>query len=192
MRFASRLPLLFLLAACSSAPGAATPELPPQYFDLKTFLDGQRAYLESVSPAVTRTVQTDGVAPETQRLVRVAWERELHFFYEADLNKPALRGLYSETATSLPDGTTRRTYRRRLGAHAAIRELRVETTPEGSVRSVEATQDDRNALFASERHLTLRCDPTPDHNRLLAYGIQGRQKLVFFRPTTYDVRAEVE
>ena len=52
------LSLLFaLLTACGGAPGAATPTLPPLYFDLKGFLDGQRAYLESVSPAVTRTVR---------------------------------------------------------------------------------------------------------------------------------------
>ncbi|MBC7448886.1 MAG: hypothetical protein H7330_12590 [Hymenobacteraceae bacterium] len=192
MKFASRLPFLLLLAACGQAPGASSPALPPLYFDLKTFLDGQRAYLESVSPTVTRTVRTDGVAPETQRLARVAWDRELHFFYEADLNKPALRGLYAETAAPLPDGGTRRTYQRRAGAHTAVRELRVEIGAGGTVRSVEATQDDHNALFTSERHLLLRCDPTPDHNRLLAYEIRGRQKLVFFHPTTYEVRAEIE
>lgn len=189
--FSANILLTAGLAACGSAPGAA-PALPPQYFDLKTFLDGQRAYLESVSPTVTRTVRTNGVAPETQQLARVAWERELYFFYEADLNKPALRGLYAATAMPLPDGATRRTYQRRPGEHAAIRELRVETTSAGAVRLVEATQDDRNALFASERHLTLRCDPAPDHNRLTAYEIRGRQKLVFFNPTTYEVQAEVE
>ena len=180
------------LAACSGAPTAAPPALPPLYFDLKGFLDGQRAYLESVSPAVTRTVQASDGPGETQRLVRVNWERELHFFYEADLNKPALRGFYTETATPLPGGATRRTYERRAGEHTAIRTLSVETGPGDAVRLVEAVQDDRNALFASERHLTLRCDPAPDHNRLTAYEISGRQKLIFFEPTTYQVRAEVE
>lgn len=185
-----KIGLLGVLSSCG-AP-TATPPLPPQYFDLKGFLDQQRAYLESASPAVTRTVRAGEAAPEIQRLARVAWERELHFFYEADLNKPALRGLYTETTTALPGGATRRTYRRRPAEHAAIRELTVETAPGGTVRLIRATQDDRNALFASERHLTLRLDPTPDHNRLTAYAISGRQKLIFFSPTTYDVRAEVE
>ena len=187
------LSLLFaLLTACGGAPGAATPTLPPLYFDLKGFLDGQRAYLESVSPTVTRTVRASDAPSETQQLARVNWERELHFFYEADLNKPALRGFYTTTTTALPGGAIRRTYQRRPGKHSAIRTLSVESVSGGAVRLVEAVQDDHNALFASERQLLLRCDPAPDHNRLLAYEIRGQQKLVFFDPTSYEVKAEIE
>ena len=184
--------LAVLSTACGGGAAPAAPALPPLYFDLTGFLDTQRDYLESVSPGVTRTVLTDGAAPETQRRARVAWDRELALFYEADINKPALRGLYTETATPLPDGGTRRTYQRQPAAHPTIRELTVETAPDGGVRRIAAVQDEQNALFASERHLTLRCDPAPDRNRLLSYDIKGKQKLVFFAPTTYEVRAEIE
>ena len=181
-----------LLAACGTPPTAAPPALPPFYFDLTRLLDEQRAYLESVSPGVTRTVRADDVPAETQRLTNVAWDRELRFFYDADLNKPALRGLYTTDSVGLPGGGTRRTYRRRPAETAPIREMTVETGPGGAVRLVQAVQDDRNMLFASERRLTLRLDPAPDHNRLLSYEIGGRQKLRFFGETTYEVRAEVE
>ncbi len=184
--------LVVAVTGCGAPQTATAPTLPPQYFDLKGFLDEQRAYLESVSPGVTRTVRASGAPAETQRLVRVEWERELHFFYEADLNKPALRGAYASTSTRLPDGATRRTYRRHPDERTAIRELTVETTAAGAVRQIEAVQDDRNALFASERRMTLRCDPALNHNRLTSYEIDGRQKLIFFEPTTYAVKAEVE
>lgn len=182
--------LLLGLAACQ--PAASPPGLAPAYFDLKGFLDGQRNYLESVTPTVTKTVTTGAGHPETQRLARTNWERELSFFYDADLNKPALRGAYAETTAPLPDGGTRHVYTRRPGQHGAVRRLSVDTGPHETVWRVEAEQDDANMLFRSSRQLLLRCDPTPDHNRLLTYAVEGRQKLIFFDETRYSVRGEVE
>jgi hypothetical protein len=180
------------LGACDGSPTAA-PTLPPLYFDLKALLDDQRAYLESTTPGVTRSVRAGKNAADIQRVTRVNWEHELHFFYDADLNRPALRGRYTETTTTLPDGAVRRTYRcQPARAVAPVRELTVEVARGGGVRQITAVQDDQNILFASERQLTLRLDPAPDHNRLLSYAISGRQKLVFFAETTYDVRGEVE
>ncbi len=183
--------LLTLAAACNSVP-PTTVALPDSAFDLKGFLDGQRQYLESVAPTVTKTVRTGQEAPEMERLSRVNWERELQFFYDADLNKPALRGRYTETSAPLPDGGVRRTFTRQPDENTPIRELIVDLGPENSVRQLRATQDDRNALFHSERYLTLTLDPAPDRNRLLSYEVRGRQKLIFFDPTTYEVRGEIE
>lgn len=195
LRFSSLLPALvgvLILGLTACRPEAPSAGLAPAYFDLKTFLDGQRNYLESVSPTVTKTVTTGAGPAETQRLARTNWERELSFFYDADLNKPALRGAYAEITTRLPNDGTRHTYTRRPGQHGAVRRLIVDLGPEGAVRQVEAEQDDANMLFRSSRHLLLRCDPTPDHNRLLAYSVDGRQKLIFFAETRYGVQGEVE
>jgi hypothetical protein len=183
---------LLLLGGAACSPSAAPTALPASAFDLKGFLDGQRQYLESVAPTVTKTVRTGDNPVETARLSRVNWERELQFFYDADLNKPALRGLYTEVGTPLPEGGTRRSFTRRPDETTPIRELIVDLGPDNSVRQLRATQDDHNALFHSERYLLLTLDPDPDHNRLVSYEVRGRQKLIFFDPTTYEVRGEID
>ncbi len=185
---------LVVAAGCGEPnPAPATAALPAQYFDLRKLLDEQREYLESVSPTVIRTVRAGTGPPEVQRVSRVNWERELHFFYEADLNRPALRGRYAHTTAALPAGGRRHTYQRQpaRGA-AAIRELTVDVTAGGTVYRVTAVQDERNALFASERRLALDLTPAPDHNRLVRYAVDGQQKLVFFAPTTYAVQGDIE
>lgn len=184
-----------LLTACGG-PGSEARQVAaaakPAYFDLKGFLDEQRRDLESAAPSVTKTVKTDGAAPEIKHLARVNWERELGFFYEADLNKPALRGAYRAATAPLPGGGQRVTYTRKAGERGAVRWLAVETGKQGTVTRVIAEQDEQNALFSSTRALALHCDPAPAHNRLLSYAIEGRQKLVFFDATTYAVKGEVD
>ena len=183
--------LSLLLSACASAPDAA-PVGPKPYFNLSGFLDTQRAYLESVVPAVTKTVSTNGQPAETQRQTHLNWTQELTFFYEADLNKPALHGAYDSATVALADGAQRRTYTRRPDERTPIRQLTVETTPSGAVRRIQAEQDERNFLFRAGRTITLTCDARPDHNRLTAYTVSGFQKLIFFDQTTYAVRGEIE
>lgn len=108
---------LLALAGCGqgtagpdpAAPGAAHRAGP--YFDVRGLLDAQVMALSARHPAVEKQVSLRGGAPETVRVPAVKWADELQIFYQADINKAALRGAYAVDSASLPGGAVRRTYR---------------------------------------------------------------------------------
>ncbi|RZK21134.1 MAG: hypothetical protein EOO56_11740, partial [Hymenobacter sp.] len=95
-----------------AAPGAAHVAGP--YFDLRGLLDAQVRQLAARHPAVTKQVSLRGKAPETVRVPQVKWADELQIFYQADINKAALRGAY-RVDSAAEAGGLRRTYTLRPG-----------------------------------------------------------------------------
>ncbi len=75
-----------------AAPGAARPAGP--YFDVRGLLDGQIRQLAARHPGAVKEVSLRGSAPESVRVPQVKWADELQIFYQADINKAALRGAY--------------------------------------------------------------------------------------------------
>ena len=88
-----------------AAPGAPRPVGP--YFDVRGLLDAQVQQLTARHPGVTKHVALRGGAPETVQVPQVKWADELQIFYQADINKAALRGAYAVDSASLPGGAVR-------------------------------------------------------------------------------------
>ena len=183
---------LTALAGCTkpttddpARPGSPAPAGP--YFDLRGLLDAQVRQLDARHAAVDKQVGLRGAAPETVRVPTVKWADELQIFYQADLNKAALRGAYALDSATVPGQGQRRTYTLRPGfPRAAVLRLAV-TTQAGQPRTIVARLRQDNALFYGAKDLNLSLD----HGQLRTYGVSGVQKLVLFDSLRYRTASRV-
>jgi hypothetical protein len=184
---------LLTLAGCgqgtagpeAAAPGAAHSA--GAYFDVRGLLDAQVRQLTAGRPGVEKQVSLRGGAPEIVRVPQVKWADELQIFYQADINKAALRGAYAIDSASLPGGVIRRTYRL-LPGHDNAPVLRLAITSRASQpQEITATIRQDNTLFFGQKLLELRLQ----NGRLSQYSASGVQKLVLFDSTRYRSAARV-
>lgn len=186
---AGALPLL--LAGCGGAPEHASPRAAsagPLYFDVKGLLDQQIKQLDQARAAALKQVRVRGGAPETVRVPAVQWTDELQLFFQADINKAALRGAYAVDSARLPDGRLRRTYTRRPG-HDIAPVARLEVLgPPATPDEITADVEQHNALFTARKHLRLDLR----QGRLTGYAVQGTQKLVLFDTLRYAAAGQVQ
>ncbi len=88
--------LLFAITACQQQPAepvSATANQ-PLFFDLKGYMSGQVASLETEKPKVRKRVSING-KDEEQVAQHINFGEELAVFINADLNKPAWSDKYS-------------------------------------------------------------------------------------------------
>lgn len=189
---ALRRPLLlvgaWLLTGCGDA-GPATPAVHrPRYFDVKGLLTQQVAQLARRHAAVTKRVSLRGGAPETVRVPAVQWADELQIFFQADINKAALRGAYAVDSVALPGGSLRRTYTRLPGQpNAPVARLMV--LQQGAIaQEVAATIVQTNPLFSAQKQLRFHLQ----NGQLRQYEVVGTQKLVLFDTLRYAAAGQVE
>ncbi|RZK45286.1 MAG: hypothetical protein EOO59_21235 [Hymenobacter sp.] len=184
--------MLLALSGCDK--GAATDPAAPgavhrggPYFDVRSLLDAQVRQLAASHPGVEKQVSVHGGAPETVRVPQVKWADELQIFYQADINKAALRGAYAVDSASLPGGAVGRTYRL-LPGHDNAPVLRLTVVSRASQpQEITAIIRQDNALFFGQKELQLRLQ----NGRLSQYSASGVQKLVLFDSTRYRSAARV-
>ena len=172
-------------AADPAAPGA--PHYMGTYFDVRGLLDAQVRQLAASHPGVEKQVRVRGGAPETVRVPQVKWADELQIFYQADINKAALRGAYAVDSASLPGGAVRRTYRL-LPGHDNAPVLRLDvTSAAGRPQQIQATLRQDNTLFFGQKDLRLSLQD----GVLQQYSVAGVQKLVLFDSLRYRSQARI-
>lgn len=179
--------LLLCMMGCGSPEPAAAPTMRrPDYFPLKAYLDAQAARLNQLRPAVAKQVMLRNSQPETTRVPQVDWTKELQIFYQADINKPALRGAYT-VDSSTANGVRHYTYTRRPEVENPVTRLQIDTDAAG-VRTVSATLTQDNPLFFSEKKMVLQAQ----NGRLRSYQVRGVQKLILFDTLRYSTAAQVQ
>ena len=182
------LPGVALLAGCGDAGPAAAPTHRPLYFDVKGLLTRQVAQLAQRHAAVTKRVRLRTEALETVRVSAVKWADELQIFFQADINKAALRGAYTVDSTVLPGGQLRRVYTRRPGQpNAPVARLTV-VQQGADAEEIDANVAQDNALFSARKQLRLQLR----HGQLRRYEVVGTQKLVLFDTLRYSAAGQVE
>ena len=178
----------FLTACGDAGPSAPVVARRPLYFDVKGMLTEQVQQLTQRQAAVTKQVSLRGEATETVRVPAVKWSDELQVFFQADINKVALRGVYVVDSVVLPGGAVRRTYTCRPGQlNAPVARLVVEQRG-GKAQKVAAVIVQKNALFATRKQLSM----TLQEGRLQRYEVVGTQKLVLFDSLRYTAAGRVE
>ncbi|WP_229743054.1 hypothetical protein [Hymenobacter qilianensis] len=156
------------------------------YFDIKAFLDAQTQDLTRRNPAVEKRVELRGGQMETTRVPEVDWSKELQIFYQADINKPALRDAYKIMRQDKWQGVSRTVYQADRDDEAPVTRLFIETKAD-KLQLLTATIQQDNPLFYSEKRLLLRL-----HNgRLSEYEVTGIQKLVLFDTLRYSAAGRV-
>jgi hypothetical protein len=150
-------------------------------------LDAQVQALSARQPGVEKQVSLRDGAPETARVPAVKWADELQIFYQADINKAALRGAYAVDSASLPGGAVRRTYRLLPGHdNAPVLRLAV-TSAAGQPQQLTATLRQDNALSFGQKDLQLLLL----NGQVSQYSVRGVQKLVLFDTLRYATAARV-
>ncbi len=177
------------LAGCNGDAAAPASRIRrPLYFDVKGLLTREIQRLTRQHPATTKQVSLRGDAPETVRVAAVKWADELQIFFQADINKAALRGAYVVDSAALPGGAVRYRYTRRPGQpNAPV--ARLVVVRHGPVaQEIEARIQQHNPLFDTEKQLRM----TLTGNQLRTYEVRGTQKLVLFDSLRYAVAGRVE
>lgn len=186
--------LLLALGGCDrgtqapdpAAPGTARPAGP--YFDVRGLLDGQIRQLAARHPGALKEVSLRGGPVETVRVPAVKWADELQIFYQADINKAALRGAYRLDSAAEAGGAVRRTYTAKPG-HPNVSVTRLSVlSAGGQPQELEATLTQDNTLFSGQKQLRL----TLQNGQLSAYSVRGSQKLVLFDTLRFSTRVRVE
>ena len=177
-----------LLAGCGDTGSTAPVTRRPLYFDVRGLLTKQVEQLAQRHAAVTKHVSLRGNAPETVRVSTVKWPDELQIFFQADINKAALRGAYRVDSVALPGGLLRRTYTRLPGQpNAPV--VRLTVVQEGAVaQEVAATITQDNPLFSAQKQLRFQLQ----NGKLRHYEVVGTQKLVLFDTLHYAAAGQVE
>lgn len=178
----------WLLAGCGDAGPAAPTARRPLYFDVKGLLTQQVEQLARRHAAVTKRVSLRGGRPETVRVPAVKWADELQIFFQADINKAALRGAYAVDSVALPGGLLRRTYTRLPGQpNAPVAQLTV-VQQGATAQEVAATITQNNPLFSTQKQLRFQLQ----NGQLRQYEVIGAQKLVLFDTVRYAAAGQVE
>ncbi|RZK38065.1 MAG: hypothetical protein EOO57_04580 [Hymenobacter sp.] len=187
---------MLALGSCNTGTGAQAPDpaapgaarLVGPYFDLRGLLDVQVRQLAARRPGVTKQVSLRGGPLETVRVPQVKWVDELQIFYQADINKAALRGAYRVDSVGEAGGVVRRTYVAQPGhPNASVTRLSVVSVG-GQPQEIEAALRQDNMLFFGQKQLRL----TLRQGRLSAYSVRGTQKLVLFDTLRFTTLARVQ
>jgi hypothetical protein len=177
-----------LIGACGDASPAAPAARRPLYFDVKGLMEKQVEQLAQRRAAVTKQVSLRGNPTETVRVPAVKWADELQIFFQADINKAALRGAYAVDSVALPGGQLRRTYTRLPGQpNAPVSRLTV-VQQGAEPQQLDATIVQSNPLFSAQKQLRLQLQ----NGQLRSYEVVGTQKLVLFDTLRYAAAGRVE
>lgn len=180
----------FWLSSCQDQPVASVAQANQQAFDLEGFLNQEVKNLEQAQAAVTKSVSEDGQPKETKTFRQLNWAEELGAFADADINKPALRGQYTEETTTNAQGQTVRRYHAKEGTHANVREVVFTFDRQNRLLQMHAALDQENILFRTQKQLQLELQPDAVP-RLQRYRLTETQKLLLMGQEQYGVAGEV-
>jgi hypothetical protein len=168
--------ILFLLvfAACN----------PPQersanssFFRLKEYFENQAKALNHSGAGLKKTIHKDSHL-ETGIIKTIDWNKELHPFEEADLNKPAWQKSY-KTDTVIKDQQTQLIYTA-IEPKLSVRKLEVLLNAD-TVYQVRIIIEKNNSYYQATQELT--------YNPGKGYSIRGSQKVILANATTYTIEA---
>lgn len=185
------LAVSLLLAACGSdgadAANGPAEARQPLYFDVKGLLNAQIQQLTTRHATVTKQVSLRGSTLEKVAVPTVKWADELQIFFQADINKAALRGAYRVDSARAAPGQGFR-YTLRPGYQNAPVEQLLVLREGGRPVEIRATIRQNNPLFAASKQLRLRLQ----NDQLVEYGVVGTQKLVLSDTLRYATAAAVQ
>lgn len=188
MRFVSFCFLAFFLinGGCQNTAPATQPDV---YYDVAGYVKRQIAELSARKPLITKTLRLN-TKTSRQTTRDVNWTRELELFSQADINKQALRNSYQITR---PDSLTYQYTLKKSEEKLTVRSLRVQLdSATRQPRRIEAVLQTDNALYGSERHVSMESGSAQNSWQVQRYKVSGFQKLPYFDRNEFAVEGIVQ
>ena len=171
------LSLMIGISACQSESAEMKVK---KYYDLKGLLERQIEALKSEKPKVQKNILVNEIT-ENQTVNSLDWSKELDFFIQADLNKPAFVSSYRVDSYSM--GVK---YFLKETEKLPVKFLEINRMGEDGVE-VRALVSNSNYLYDTERNLKLSLK----QGQLIDYQIDGFQKVVFGKKKMFKIMGKV-
>ena len=169
--------LMLGISACQSKSAEMKVK---KYYDLKGLVERQIESLKSEKPKVQKDILVNEVS-ENQTVDSLDWTKELEFFIQADLNKPAFVSSYRVDSSSM--GVK---YFLKETENLPVKFLEVNRMGEDGIE-IKALVANNNYLYDTERNVRLSLK----QGQLIDYQIDGFQKVVFGKKKMFKVNGKV-
>jgi hypothetical protein len=171
------LSLMIGFSACQSESAEMKVK---KYYDLKGLVERQIEALKTEKPKVQKNILVNE-STENQTVDSLDWSKELEFFIQADLNKPAFVSSYRVDSSSMSVK-----YFLKETEKLPVKFLEVNRMGEDGVE-IRALVSNSNYLYDTERNLKLSLK----QGQLIDYQIDGFQKVVFGKKKMFKVMGKV-
>jgi hypothetical protein len=171
------LSLIIGISACQSESAEMKVK---KYYDLKGLVERQIEALKTDKPRVQKDILVNE-GTENQTVDSLDWSKELEFFIQADLNKPAFLSSYRVDSSSMNVK-----YFLKETEKLPVKFLEVNRMGEDGVE-IRALVSNSNYLYDTERNLKLYLK----QGQLIDYQIDGFQKVVFGKKKMFKVMGKV-
>jgi uncharacterized secreted protein with C-terminal beta-propeller domain len=150
------------------------------YFDVKGYISNQINLLNAAKPKVSKTV-TVGDKVETKVISGIDWAKELEFFVESDLNKPAFVGSYD-----IVENDSLKSYHLKSSGKNLVKYLIIKKKDNGQ-EEISAQISESNYLYESEKNL----QAVFENKKLKSYQIEGFQKVILGEKKPYKIAGQI-
>jgi hypothetical protein len=165
--------LVLSLAACQQKE-ISNKQL--EYIDLQGFFSAEASRLNAQKPTLTKMVCINGKTESKVLNKSIDWEKELSVFKEADINKPAFKGMY-QIRTS-PNRTIYTT----LSKNVPVKRIEVEFGDAKKPTGIRIFQLTKNMIYQSTDTLSYYPDSV--------YSIHKKQVVRVLGTTIYTINGK--
>lgn len=178
---------LTLLVSCQR-----NSEQADSYFD--SLVVSQAVHLSNVKASLVKKATLDGKEDQsTFTPDSTTWENELDIFRQLSVfERPAYRQTY-RIEDGIKDGTSNLIIRHyQTTQKIPVPELRFYYFNQfRNLKKIEATYHQQNLLFATTRHLSMEFEEVNGRAVLIAYRIEGAQKMFLGDSVKFSIRSEI-
>ena len=162
------------------------------YFD--SLVVAQVVHLSKAKASLVKKARLDGKEDQsTFTPDSTTWENELDIFRQLSVfERPAYRRAY-RIEDGMKDGTSNLIIRRYQATQKIpVPELRFYYFNQfRNLKKIEATYRQQNLLYATTRHLSMEFEDVGGNPILIAYRIEGAQKMFLGDSVKFSIRSEI-
>jgi hypothetical protein len=147
-----------------------------EYIDLQRFFSAEASRLNGLKPTFTKTVCINGKKESKVLNKSIDWQKELSVFKEADINKPAFKGMYQ--IRTLPNKTIYTSNSK----NAPVKRIEVEFGDAKKPTGVRIFQLTKNMIYQSTDTLSYYPDSV--------YSIHKKQVVRILGTTVYSINGK--
>jgi hypothetical protein len=170
------LAFAFLVLSLASCQQKEISNKKLEYIDLQGFFSAEAGRLNAKKPTFTKTVSINGKTESKVLNKSIDWEKELSVFKEADINKPAFRGMYQ--ITKLPNKTIYTT----LSKNASVKRIEVDFENTKKPIGIRIFQLTKNMIYQSTDTLSYYPDSV--------YSIHKKKVVRVLGTTIYTINGK--